>query len=86
MVKHGTGTENLEPLQIDPDRIVYQVKRLNGYMEEDVDGKADWRRDGASGNYYLNTGLLTGTATDGGLPYKFKIAKPGMALKAYSED
>ena len=86
VVKHGTGTENLEPLQIDPDRIVYQVKRLNGYMEEDVDGKADWRRDGASGNYYLNTGLLTGTATDGGLPYKFKIAKPGMALKAYSED
>lgn len=86
VVKHGTGTENIEPLQIDPDRIVYQVKRLNGYMEEDVDGKADWRRDGASGNYYLNEGLLIGTATDGGLPYKFKIAKPGMALIAYSED
>ena len=54
-------------------------------MEEDVDGKADWRR---MGKWELLSQYRTAdrNATDGGLPYKFKIAKPGMALKAYSED
>lgn len=80
-VIRGTDSTRTETIQIDPNRNVYDIQRVNEYFEPDGnDAKADFIRH-PNGNYELVDGVIIGTNTDGGVGYRFKVSNNPVQVK-----
>ena len=79
VVKMGTNTHLYEPIVIGDGYYVQDIWSTNDYFEKVASVKStQWSNTGTSWN--VNSGIVVGTSTDGGIGYIFDVYKHGRRI------